>query len=231
MKHNQSNQSQSNPTNQNAESNQHKIQYIQRTEYTTTDDVKVLHVENCFDGFCHVKKYTLQTRLFNGDWSQPYTREILTERFAVGALPYDPRLKAIILIEQFRFGATANPAQSPWLLEVVAGLKDKDYAESDEDLLRREMIEEAGLEIEELIPMYDYFVSPGILTERLKLFCAKVDATKAPKFCGLETENEDIRIHVVPLEIAFKALKNGEINNAAGIIALQWMELNLDKLI
>lgn len=216
---------------QNKQNSSNNRKYIQRTEYTTANDVKILHVENCFDGFCHVKKYTLQTRLFNGNWSEPYTREILTERFAVGALPYDPQLNSIVLIEQFRFGATENPSQSPWLLEVVAGLKDKHYAESDEELLRREMLEEAGLEIKELIPMYDYFISPGILTERLKLFCAKVDATQAPEFCGLETENEDIRIHVVPVELAFKALQNGEINNATGIIALQWLQLNLKNII
>lgn len=193
-------------------------------------DVKTLNVELCYQGFCRVEKFTLQTRLFNGDWSVPYTREMVTQRFAVAALPYDPLLDCVVLIEQFRPGALEKPNGTPWLLEIVAGLMDKEHEETPEELIRREMREEAGLEVIALEPIYEYLVSPGILTERIKLYCAKVDASKAPQFCGLPCEHEDIRLHVVPTATAFAAVRSGRINNSAAIIALQWLELHLDKI-
>ena len=89
------------------------------------------------------------------------------------------------------------------------------------------MLEEVGLDIEALLPICDYLVTPGCSTEKVKLFCAKVDSSKTPKFCGLASEHEDIKIHVVTTQETFAAVCSGQINNAAAIIALQWLELNL----
>jgi len=135
----------------------------------------------------------------------------------------------VVLIEQFRVGALGQ-STTPWLIEIVAGTMDKDHQESDEELIKREMREEAGLEIETLIPICDYFSSPGYSTEKLKLYCAKVDSTKAPKLCGLKEEHEDIKIHVVSTKDAFLAVRSGQITNGAAIIALQWLELNLENV-
>lgn len=191
------------------------------------NDVKILNTELRYQDFCRVEKYTLQTRLFNGEWSTPYTREMVTKRFAVAALPYDPVLDKVVLIEQFRAGALEKPNGTPWLLEIVAGLRDKEHEETDEELIRREMQEEASLEILALMSVYEYLVSPGILTERIKLYCAKVDSSKSPQFSGLAYEHEDIRIHVVSTDTAFAAVRSGRINNSAAMLALQWLELNL----
>ena len=94
----------------------------------------------------------------------------------------------------------------------------------------REMIEEVGLEADELMPIHEYFTSPGYSTEKVKLYCAKVDSSKAPEFCGLEDEQEDIKVHVISTEDAFEAVRIGEINNSFAIISLQWLELNLEKM-
>jgi ADP-ribose pyrophosphatase len=194
------------------------------------NDVKILKVEQLYQGWSHVERYTLQTRTFKGDWTTPYTREVVTGRQASSALPYDPITNQVVLIEQFRAGALEFFKDSAWLLEVVAGLNDKAKTETMEEVIIREMREEAKLEILALLPISDYLVSPGLLTERVKLFCAKVDATKAPAFAGLATEHEDIRLHVIPVEEAFAAVRSGRINNSAAIISLQWLELNLAKV-
>ena len=141
-------------------------------------------------------------------------------------LPYDPKHNCVVLIEQFRIGALGQGI-TPWLIEIVAGLMDKEHKESDKEVIHREMREETRLEIEALIPIYNYFSSPGYSTEKIKLFCAKINSTKAPKFCGLKDEHEDIKIHIVTTTDAFAAVRSGQINNAAAIIALQWLELNL----
>jgi len=107
---------------------------------------------------------------------------------------------------------------------------DRGHEENYEELIQREMREEACLNIEGLLPIYDYLATPGCSTEKVKLFCAKVDSTKAPEFCGLAVEHEDIKIHVIEAPEAFAAVRSGQINNAAAIIALQWLELNLETV-
>lgn len=192
----------------------------------TVEDVKIKHRTLVHDGFCHLERYEMQHRLFSGEWTPIYTRELMIKPYVTAALPYDPRCNKVVLIEQFRVGALGKNS-TPWLIEIVAGIMDQIQAENYEELIRREMLEEANLNIEALLPICDYLVTPGCSTEKVKLFCAKVDSTKAPKFCGLASEHEDIKIHVVTTQEAFAAVRSGQINNAAAIIALQWLELNL----
>jgi ADP-ribose pyrophosphatase len=190
--------------------------------------VTVLSREILYQGFYQIQRYTLQTELFSGPMSQPYQRELLVQPAAAAALLYDPQKKAVVLIEQFRLG-TLGANNSPWILEVVAGLQDK-TRESDEDLIKREIYEEAGAEVISLHRICSYFVSPGASSEHLTLFCAIIDSTKIKEFAGLDSEHEDIRVHVVPVDEALAMLADGRINNGTTIIALQWLALNLDKI-
>ena len=192
-------------------------------------DIKIIDKEVLHEGFCRVERYTLTQKRFDGGWSQPFTREFIAKPVAVGALPYDPRTNQVVLIEQFRIGALKNSI-TPWLIEIVAGIKDQEHEESDEEIVRREMREEVGLEAEALISIHNYFTTPGCSTEKVKLFCAKVDATQAPQFCGLKEEHEDIKVHIVSTAEAFAAVRSGQINNGFTIVALQWLELNLREV-
>ena len=192
------------------------------------DDVKLLKQEVLHKGFIHVESYTIQNKLFKGEWTKPYVRELVIKHRAGVVIPYDPIRDEVVLIEQFRAGALCQ-SKSPWLIELVAGIADKED-EPMENLIRRELHEEAGLEGIEITHIFDYLSSPGGSTEEISLFYAKVDSTKAPKFSGLADENEDIRVHVVSSNTAFSAIKNGIIHNASAIIALQWLELNIDKI-
>lgn len=196
----------------------------------STQDIQVNSTVVVREGFCPIALYEIQQRYFDDSWSPIYRRELVIKPKAVGALSYDPRLDQVVLIEQFRPGALGGKNLTPWLIEIVAGVMDQKHQESDEELIKREMQEESGLEIEELLMVYDYFTSPGYSTERVKLFCAKVDATKAAQYCGLRQEHEDIKIHRVSTTEAFAAVRSGQINNGLTIIALQWLELNLAKV-
>jgi ADP-ribose pyrophosphatase len=190
-------------------------------------DARINYKELLLDSFCHIERYCMQHKFFDDTWSQEYTRDIMIKPTVAAAIAYDPKKATVVLIEQFRVGALNNNT-SPWLIEIVAGIMDK--AENHEELIRREMLEETGLEIEKLIPIYDYLVTPGCSTEKVKLFCAYVDSTRAQPFCGLKEEHEDIKVHVVSAQEAFAAVRSGQINNSAAIIALQWLELNLQFL-
>ena len=189
--------------------------------------VEILDKTVCYDGFFRMERYRLRHRLFSGAWSRVLTRELFERGHAAAVLPYDPALDAVVLVEQFRIGALEAPG-SPWLLEIVAGIIEPD--ETPEDVVRREAVEEANCQIQDLIHIYDYFVSPGGTSERISLFCGKVDAAGAGGLGGLAEEAEDIRVIVVPFAEAIAHMHVGKINSAAPIMALQWLQLNHDQL-
>jgi ADP-ribose pyrophosphatase len=142
-------------------------------------------------------------------------------------LPYDPALDSVVFIEQFRIGAFAA-GRPPWLLEIVAGIIE--VGETAESVVRREALEEAGCDVHELVPIADYLVSPGGTSETVVIFCGRVDASRVGGIHGKAEEHEDINVVVVPFAEARKRLDQGAVDNAAALIALQWLALNRDQL-
>lgn len=186
-------------------------------------DIKILHQDTAYKGFFTIRRYELRHKLFGGGWSDTLSREVFDRAPVAAALPYDPVRDEVVLIEQFRIGALAQ--DSPWLIELVAGIREGE--ESAEAMVHREMQEEAGLKAKQLIHIHNCWSSPGGSNEYLSLFCAIVDASTAGGIHGLAIEHEDIRVFTVPSQTAFDYVASGKINNAASIIALQWLQLNL----
>ncbi|HEY5716087.1 MAG TPA: ADP-ribose diphosphatase [Psychromonas sp.] len=191
------------------------------------DDVQVLSKESLYKGFFECNLYTLKHKLFAGGWSPEIKLEFFERGHAAVLLPYDVKNDAVVLIEQFRFGAV-EAGKSPWLLELVAGMIEQ--GETAEEVAKREALEEAGLTVNSCQFMLNYLVSPGGTTEQIDLFIANVDSSQVGGLYGLDHEGEDIRVHVVPRETAYQWVKEGKIYNAATVIALQWLELNKDDL-
>ena len=190
------------------------------------NNVEMITIRNKYQGFFKIDEYIFKHALFAGGQSQEVAREILERGNAVAVLPYDPVLDQIVLIEQIRIGAMATKS-SPWLLEAVAGMIDKD--ESKEQVAIREAKEEAGLDIKRLIPMTSYLSSPGGTTERLYLYLGLVDSRSAGGVYGLPEEQEDIKVRVMSYDNTMALLNQGEIDNAATVICLQWLALNKEK--
>ena len=107
-------------------------------------DVKILQQQIVYQGHFQIKQLNVQFRLYNGEWSLPRLREVFERGETVGILLFDAHNDQLVLTEQFRVGI-ANKAKNPWLIEIVAGVIDKD--ESVEQAARRETQEESGLEI------------------------------------------------------------------------------------
>ncbi len=197
------------------------------------DDVNIIEQKTVFDGFFKVQQYTLQHRLFCGDWSGEIVRELFERGDAVAVLPYDPITDEVILVEQFRVGAQAaiqrnGDKSSPWLIECIAGMTELN--EASRDVAIREAKEEAGIELTNVQSVMSYYTSPGGMSERIELFVATVDCRKVAGVYGLAEEDEDIRVRVVKREAAMKWLNQGKVDNATTIIALQWLQLNKDHL-
>ena len=190
-------------------------------------DFELLEREVKYQGFFQVAECRVRYRLFRGGWSEPVTRELFVRGPAVAVLLYDPELAQVVLCEQFRIGAIEDD-EGPWMLELVAGIIEE--GESVEEVALRESQEEAGCVPARLLHIVDYLVSPGGTNEKLSIYCGLVSARGMTRFHGLEHEAEDIRLLQLDAADAFRAVRAGEINNAATIIALQWLELNQVEL-
>lgn len=180
-----------------------------------------------YDGFFRIERYRLRHELFADGSSVEITRELFERGHAAAVVLYDPDLDSVVMVEQFRIGAL-DLHGGPWMLEFVAGIVEE--GEMPEAVVRRESVEEAACEIEELIPIATCTLSPGACSERMHLFCARVDASRAGGIHGLVDEGEDIRVRVLRFDEAFAMLEAGEISSATPMIGLQWLALNRDKL-
>ena len=190
-------------------------------------DVKVLEDERAYDGHYKVRRLTLTHRRFAGGWSEPIMREVFDRGDAVGVLPYDPESDSLVLVEQFRAGAIRS-TESPWMLELIAGVVEQ--GESDEDVIHREAMEEAGCKVSELVPIATVFPSAGACTEQVRLFCGRVQDAAIGGLKGLEEEGEDILVHAVPRRDAMQLLAEDRVPNGHTLIALLWLASHATEL-
>lgn len=190
-------------------------------------DVKVLADERAYDGHFKVRRLTITHRLFAGGWSEPVAREVFDRGDAVGVLPYDPESDSLVMVEQFRAGALRG-GDSPWMLELVAGVVEP--GESDEDVIHREAMEEAGCEISELLPIATVFPSAGACSEQVRLFCGRVQSAAIGGLKGVAEEGEDILVHAIPRDDAMRLLAEDRVPNGHTLIALLWLQNHAQAL-
>lgn len=195
----------------------------------TAADYTLIKEETVFEGFFSLDKLQLKHRLFSGGWSKTLHRELFVRGQAVGLLAYDPWLDQVVMVEQFRIGALKDP-KSPWLLEVIAGIFEAN--EQPEEVAHRETQEETGLKVIHLEHLYTYYASPGGSDEQVLLYLGIVDSNQVNHgdICGLASENEDLRVHVLSRTAALEQIKNGQAANSLSIIALQWLTINHQQL-
>lgn len=193
------------------------------------DDVEVVEKTRKYQGFFALDEYKFRHKLYRGGFSEVLTREVFERGDAVAILPYDPATDSIVLIEQFRPGALRSE-YGPWQLELIAGMFGAN--EQPIEVAIREAKEEANLVIlpDNVTKIMNYLSSSGGMSECIHLYCASVDSSNLSGVYGLEEEGEDILVHVVARKQALALLESGKITNAATIIALQWLQLNIDKL-
>jgi len=188
---------------------------------------QILQEEVAYHGFFNLIRIRLKHTLFQGGWSKVLTRELFQRGNCVAVVPYDPDKDQVVLIEQFRVGTLRND-DPKWMLEIVAGAIEP--GETPEQVAYRETWEEAGCNILELRRITEFYTSPGGSSEKITLFYARVNTTNAGGIHGLDEEDEDIQVHVLPFNAAFAKVESGEINSAIPILGLQWLALNRESL-
>lgn len=187
---------------------------------------KIKQRKRNYNGHFKVDQLIVQHELFAGGFSKELMREQVSRQNAVAVLPYDPIRDEVVLVEQFRVGALDE--DNPWLIEIIAGLVEE--GEDLEEVARREALEEANCEVDDLQHVASFFPTPGGFSELSHVYIGKTDATDLEGVCGLEEEGEDIRVHVVPSATAIEMLHQGKMCSAIPMIAMYNFIQLKDKL-
>lgn len=192
---------------------------------TSTDNQREWQVhsrESRYQGYNRIEALSFSHSSHTGGLIGPVERELFVRGNVVGVLAVDSNQDTIALVEQFRFGALKREPD-PWLMEIIAGMIDTD--ETPEAVAIREAQEEAGIVLNSVKCIRQYLSSPGCSNEEASIFYAETDLSGIGGTHGLAEENEDIRVHVVPIDTALRMLDDGRVCNALSIIALQWLQL------
>ena len=176
-----------------------------------------------YDGFYQLHELTFRHKKHDNSWSSPITREVFSGAHAATVLPYDPKEKKIILIDQVRVGLLENN-YNPVIKEIVAGIIDED--ESPEEAAIRECKEEIGCDINKLTKIYSYYPAPGSSQSYYHLFLGETKSFEGYRILGKREEDEDILAKCYSIEEVNEMLNNVEIINGLTLIALQWFFLN-----
>ncbi len=191
-------------------------------------DVVVDRVEVTSDGWHVLRRTTFSYRRRDGK-TVTQQRETYDRGNGVTILLYDPNRRTVLLTRQFRFPAYVNEHADGMLIETAAGLLDDDEPEV---AIRREASEELGVAVGRLRHLFDLYMSPGSVTERIHFYTAPYTPEQMTGTGGgLPEEGEDIEVLEVPFDEALDMISDGRIMDAKTVILLQWAAINgLDDL-
>ncbi|TQS40932.1 NUDIX domain-containing protein [Cryptosporangium phraense] len=185
-------------------------------------DVEVLDVELLSSNWSVLRNNTYTYRHRDGRVTTE-TRETYDRGNGATILLYDASRRTVLLTRQFRFPAYVNDHPDGMLLETAAGLLDGDDPET---AIRREAEEETGHTVGEVEHVFEAYMSPGSVTERLSFYAAPYSAeSRTSAGGGIAHEGEDIEVVELPIERALALVESGEIEDAKTIMLLQWAVL------
>lgn len=178
--------------------------------------VRMREVTLLSDSWYFLNRYAFDLRLADGSW-QSQQREAYDRGNGATILLYNRARRTVVLTRQFRLPAFLNGGAG-WMIETAAGLLDGDDPGA---AIRREVAEETGYRIGEAQEVFDIFMSPGSVTERLHFFLAEFDPEDRPgDGGGAEGENENIEVLEIGFDAALAMIGRGEIRDAKTILLL-----------
>ncbi len=188
--------------------------------------VRIRKVETLSDDWYVLKKTTFDFRRSDGTWQQQ-SRETYDRGNGATILLYNLDRRSVILTRQFRFPAFVN-GHPGLLIEAPAGLLDQ---AGPEDRIRAEVEEETGYRVRDVRKIWEAFMSPGSVTEKLYFFIAAYDAgSKTADGGGNHAEGEDIEVLELSMDEAMEAIQTGEIADGKTIMLLQYAYIHLFPL-
>ncbi len=185
--------------------------------------IRIREVRLLSDDWYELKKTTFDWLRADGTW-QTVSRETYDRGNGATLLPYNLRNRTVVLTRQFRYPAFVN-GYDDTLIETAAGLLDE---ASPEARIRSEVEEETGYRLRDVRKVFECFMSPGSVTERLHFFVGEYDADmRVADGGGVASEGEEIQVLELPFDEAMAMVDGGQIADAKTIMLLQYAALHL----
>jgi nudix-type nucleoside diphosphatase (YffH/AdpP family) len=192
---------------------------------TVSDRIRIKDQRVLSKNYGTLKSTTFEWRRNDGKW-QTMTRDVFDRGDAAAILPYNLNRRMVVLTRQFRLPTYVN-GYDDLLIEAVAGLLDN---AAPEDRIRAEAEEEIGYRLHHVHKLFEAFMSPGAVTEKIHFFVAEYEPEmRVGSGGGLAGEGEDIEVLELPFQEALAMVDDGRIVDAKTIILLQYAALNIFK--
>jgi nudix-type nucleoside diphosphatase (YffH/AdpP family) len=187
------------------------------------DRVRIVEQRLLSDDWYVLKKTTFDYRRRDGHW-QRQSRETYDRGNGAVLLLFNVERDTVVLTRQFRFPAYVNGCADGLLIEACAGLLD---GEDPHHCVRREAQEETGFVVRAPRKIFEVYMSPGSVTEKLHFFVAEYEARDRISTGGGDAhEGEDIEVIELSMSAALQMIGSGEIQDAKTIMLLQYAALN-----
>ena len=188
----------------------------------TQDRVRIVETRVLSDDWYLLKKTTFDFLRRDGVW-QRQSRETYDRGDGATILLFNRQRQKVVLTRQFRFPVFVN-GHDGMLIEAAAGLLDN---ASPEERIRAEAEEETGYIVQNVQKVFEAYMSPGSVTEKLHFFIGEYQAyERVSNGGGVEAEGEDLEVIELPLADALRAVSQGTIVDAKTIMLLQFVALN-----
>jgi nudix-type nucleoside diphosphatase (YffH/AdpP family) len=185
--------------------------------------IKNIKKEVLSDNWYTLNKFTFDYQREDGLWEEQ-KREVYDCGDAAAILLIHKKEKLVVLTRQFRMPTYQNAHKSGMLIEVCAGLLDGD---SPEVCIKKEVLEETGYKIERVSKVFESFMVPGTVMQKIHFFIGYIDdAVIVNEGGGAEDETENIELLNLPFETAFKMIASGEIIDGKSIMLLQHAKIH-----
>jgi len=185
--------------------------------------VRIESVQVLSDDWYMLKKTTFEYQRNDGSW-QTQSRETYDRGDGAVILIYNRKKKTVILTRQFRFPAFVNGLVDGMLIEACAGLLETNNAE---ECIKKETEEETGYRVDNIRKIFEAYMSPGSVTEKLYFFIAEYSPnSKASTGGGDIKDGEDIEVLELVLDDALRMIETGKIADGKTIMLLQYAKLH-----
>lgn len=186
--------------------------------------VQIEKTEVLSDDWYVLKKTTFKHRRVDGSW-QSMTRETYDRGDGATILLYNLEKTTVVLTRQFRYPTFVNGNSQGRLIETAAGLLD---SAQPAERIRQEVEEETGFRLTTVEPVFDAYMSPGSVTEKLYFYMASYEESdRVSNGGGNYDEGEDIEVLEIPFTKALSMIKSGEICDGKTIMLLQYAALHI----
>lgn len=184
-------------------------------------DIRIIDSETLSDNWYILKKFTFDKQRRDGEW-QRQSREVYDRGNGATILLYNRDKKTVILTRQFRFPVFINGHEGD-LIEAAAGLLDN---MDPERRIKAEAEEETGFRVSRVEKIFEAYMSPGSVTEKLYFYLAEYHPRdQTGKGGGIKSEGEDIDVLEVTLDEALRGIETGQIVDGKTIMLIYHVAL------